>query len=389
MLFKKEYMVKIDWRKFEIKHPNYREAFEELSYHIFCRKYKMYDGIFAYKNQTGIEAEPIKIGKKYIGFQAKYFDNKINVEDIIESIEKAKSKNQQLTNIIIFINKDFSESREKNKKNSANKEKIEKKGEQTKIKIDWIVTSNLKIILSKPSNFDLAQFYFDIGNEYDLIKFFSNEDKTTLLQSKEYIDLSFIKLNSEVKEMISFVSFKEVILKSDKNIIIFGSPGSGKSLLIYKLFHTLYGLEQKTEKEMIKIQKKIGAIPIIINLKNCITDSLENIIRERLNDFNLFSKKTNLIYLLDGLDELNESDVDKSLYYLSELESNTNTKKIIITCRTGSFNQNIVKKYISKIEEFKIIDFGFKEIERYFTGKNNIKKISRLNELKDNNNFKN
>ena len=86
-------MIKINWKKFEVKNEDYRKSFEGLAYSLFCRKYKRTEGIFRYKNQTGIEAEPIKEGRNLIGFQAKWFESKIDKDQIIDSITKAKKKN--------------------------------------------------------------------------------------------------------------------------------------------------------------------------------------------------------------------------------------------------------------------------------------------------------
>jgi hypothetical protein len=69
-------MVKINWDKFKVKNEDYRKSFEELAYFLFCRKFKRNTGIFRYKNQTGIETEPIKENRKLIGFQANGLNQK-------------------------------------------------------------------------------------------------------------------------------------------------------------------------------------------------------------------------------------------------------------------------------------------------------------------------
>ena len=47
-------LQKINWNKFKLKNEDYRKAFEELAYFLFCRKFKRSEGIFRYENQTGI-----------------------------------------------------------------------------------------------------------------------------------------------------------------------------------------------------------------------------------------------------------------------------------------------------------------------------------------------
>lgn len=52
----------INWNAFRAKFNEKEEhSFERLSYLLFCSEHKQRIGIFRYKNQTGIETEPIKI----------------------------------------------------------------------------------------------------------------------------------------------------------------------------------------------------------------------------------------------------------------------------------------------------------------------------------------
>lgn len=44
-------------------------AFEQMSYLLFCAEFNNRVGLFRYKNQTGIETEPIEKDGKYYGFQ--------------------------------------------------------------------------------------------------------------------------------------------------------------------------------------------------------------------------------------------------------------------------------------------------------------------------------
>ena len=97
----------MNWKIFEIKFDKKETwAFEQLSYLLFCEEFNNRIGLFRYKNQTGIETEPIEKGGKYYAFQSKYYTNSIsnNKRDIIDSIKKAKSKNNQLNELYLYIN---------------------------------------------------------------------------------------------------------------------------------------------------------------------------------------------------------------------------------------------------------------------------------------------
>ena len=66
----------MNWKKFELKYDK-REtwAFEQMAYLLFCSEFNNRIGIFRYKNQAGIETNPIEHDGKLIGFQAKYYPN--------------------------------------------------------------------------------------------------------------------------------------------------------------------------------------------------------------------------------------------------------------------------------------------------------------------------
>lgn len=371
-------MQKINWYKFKVKNEDYRKAFEELSYFLFCRKFKRNAGIFRHKNQIGIETEPIQENRKLIGFQAKYFDSKIKGENIIDSITKAKEKNPKLNKIIFYINQEFSESTKKGKKDSELKENIESHSKQQKVHIEWVVPSNFELILTQPSNLDLAQLYFDFSDEFGFVSAFSDPKILTFLQSSEYVELPFLNSKAEKLEDIATKIFKE----NQKGFLITGHPGSGKSISIYKLFQVFSGLDKNNLNEIHKVLEKNKAVPMLINLKNCTFETIENVIRNRQSDYKLRHSKLGYIYLLDGLDELSPEKADHVLSYLYELEKDQNTKKIIISCRSGNLNKINTKTYFNNIAEYRIDNLTQAHLDKYFTGKNIALKSELLSELK-------
>src|SRR5690554_305223 len=109
----------MNWKNFESKYNNREQwAFEQLSYLLFCAEFNNRIGQFRYKNQTGIETEPIEKDGKFYGFQSKYYTTSIsdNKSDIIDSINKAKSKNKQLNVVYLYLNQELSESTKISKK---------------------------------------------------------------------------------------------------------------------------------------------------------------------------------------------------------------------------------------------------------------------------------
>lgn len=370
-------MHKISWDKFKVKNEDYRKSFEELSYFLFCRRHKRSAGIFRYHNQTGIETEPVKIKRKLIGFQSKWFDSVIDKEKINSSITRAKRKNPKLNKIVFYINQEFTESTGRKKKDSQLKIDIESHAKSENIDIEWVVLSNFEIILNQPSNLDLAQLYFDFSDEFGFIKAFSNPEILTFLQSSEYIELPFLNLKTQKIEDIT----KRILKLKQKTFLLSGHPGAGKSISMYRIFQILSGLDKTNIADSKKVFQSNKAIPMLVNLKSCAFETIENVIRERQKDYGLRNNKLNFIYLLDGLDELSSDKADQVLSYLCELEKSEKTLKIVISCRSGNLNRVKVKTYFKDISEYKIHDLTEDHINKYFLGKNEINKRNQLDKL--------
>ena len=84
-----------------------RERFEDLARSLFCIRYGINYGIFQYVNHAGNETSTINDGTDIVGFQAKFFKNEIDENNIIESIQTARRHNPQQTKVIIYTNLTF------------------------------------------------------------------------------------------------------------------------------------------------------------------------------------------------------------------------------------------------------------------------------------------
>jgi hypothetical protein len=127
---------------------------------FFCAEMECHIGLFRYKNQAGIETEPIYKNGIYYGFQAKYYTTPIsqNKNDIISSIEIAKAKNTQLDKIFLYLNQELSGGK-KNKKPQYQIE-IEQVALNVGIQVEWRVPSFLEYQLSQPQNKWLYDIFF-------------------------------------------------------------------------------------------------------------------------------------------------------------------------------------------------------------------------------------
>lgn len=230
----------MNWKIFGVKYDK-REtwAFEQMSYLLFCAEFNNRIGLFRYKNQTGIETEPIEKDGKYYGFQSKYYSTSIadNKGDIIDSIKKAKSKNKQLDDLLLYINQELSESTAKSKKKPKYQLDIEKAAKKEGINIQWRVPSHFELQLSLPDNKYINDIFFSLDpNEGDLLDEISkhNENILQAIQTEIPFRDKQIKIDrSSVVEAIANTSQKK------KNIIISGEGGCGKTA-IFKEYYNSY-----------------------------------------------------------------------------------------------------------------------------------------------------
>jgi hypothetical protein len=229
----------MNWKVFGLKYDKQETwAFEQMSYLLFCAEFKNRIGLFRFKNQTGIETEPIEEDGKFYGFQAKYYTNSIsdNKDDIIDSIKKAKSKNKQLDELLLYINQELSESTTKSKKKPQYQLDIEKSAKAVGVNIQWRVPSHFELQLTLPQNKYLYDIFFSLEpNEGDLLDEVSkhNENILQAIQTKISFGDKHIKIDrSSVVEAIENASQKK------KNIIISGEGGCGKTAIFKEFYNS-------------------------------------------------------------------------------------------------------------------------------------------------------
>ena len=111
MIGSNQYLV--SWTQFEKMHADKRSAFEKLSRSLFKREFCTKETILhSDPNHPGVEVAPVlsKDGKQHISFQAKYFDDRIDYNQIKESIQQAIiNYHNKLDVIYLFCNKDITE----------------------------------------------------------------------------------------------------------------------------------------------------------------------------------------------------------------------------------------------------------------------------------------
>lgn len=354
-------MNRIDWNKFRLN-PDYQNAFEELCYCLFCRKFKLYNGITTYHNQPGIESEPVKLENgKYYGFQSKFFDNTIDATQIEKSIVKAVNTYSYLDVILIYLNKAPG-------KNNKYQGKIEEIAKKKNVKLEWITRKEIE--LEVINNLDLASMYFYLEDVGGFLGKNLDIKNVTQVKAAEHLDLSFSDSSEEIVEFSHLLD--EIISTNDSTIFCLrGSAGSGKTLLLTKLaLHLQPNLDLIYEK--IKL-------PVLIRLRDCGNKGLEEYIFHKKQEYNINTQGDfQFIYLLDGLDELDDQKCIEVLHNIRSISQEEDTKCIIISSRDSSSNLILLRNYFDNIKYLKINQIIYSDIENYFNKKENPKKIELL-----------
>ena len=98
------------WDLFKAKYPSeqlQRDRFEDLARALFCDRYGIRYGVFQYYNHAGNETNTVNEGEDVVGFNAKFFNNGIDVSQIIHSIEIAHNRYPNQTKMLIYTNTVF------------------------------------------------------------------------------------------------------------------------------------------------------------------------------------------------------------------------------------------------------------------------------------------
>ena len=202
---------------------------------------------------------------------------------------------------------------------------------------------------SDPQDFIDDKYYLNEINKLFKLLFDRKLDKVVFLDKLEKLFnemlSKFPSLSYQYRYNINM--YKEIISKSNR-LIIKGCGGIGKSYFIYKLEETLS-------------ENKIDHL--------CVYGKYNDYIPETIYD-EIKNKKKDFYFVIDALNEFNESEQQKILNYLKSIQKNNNIN-IIITYRTSSLKSNIVEQlneYLKNEHDFKGVDFEssiLKLIETY------------------------
>ena len=226
-------MVEINWNTFKTKFDNKTKTFEWLCYLLFCKEFNKEFGIFGYKNQAGIETDPIEREGEVIGWQAKFYETNLsqNKDDLISTVDKAKDNHPNLTQIIIYTNKQFGQGKDQN-------------DPQYKVDIDEHADSKGIELIWRTHNYFESPFVCE-KNELITKHFFSLDDSII-----DFINELRVHTESILRPIKSTIQYNGKDIKIDRTetvkklqeinkepvTLLSGEGGVGKTAIIKDLY---------------------------------------------------------------------------------------------------------------------------------------------------------
>lgn len=376
-------MKQVTWDDFNYKNRNKTGAFENLCRVLFLRSIKQSGSDYQYNyNQAGLEIEPVLTSidgkEKWVGVQCKYFSTENNTSQynqILDSVELAIKKYKGRLYIYIYVNSTLQpictdDDIAKAKKKTA-RIKLAIINREKTVNLVWLQQDNILDLVQEANNSDLRRIYFSDERETDWIENGISIDEKTFLNSTEFFNL---KLNN-----IAITDLYPTIFKNKLNLLL-GSAGTGKSILIKKMYSNISDEFSKNE-----IVENVP-LPILIKLRECVNGNLESLLRQRLRDYNLNNTEPscNYIYFFDDLDEVSHHNIGSIVNRIVYLMKMTSTKSIIISSRTDSNNLSYLHQFV-ECNEYKIDALTYDDIETVFSNKVGHGKLEKLKQLKHSN----
>jgi hypothetical protein len=233
-------MQEVNWGNFRAKfNGKEQKTFEWLCSLLFYDEFGKHYGIFRYKNQPGIETEPILVNGEWIGFQAKFYEAKIsdNVVEIKKSIQIAKTDNPNLQRVLFYLNQEFSENPKPGKKEPAYQIDIETFATEQGVRIEWKVPSHFEAQLALDRNKHIAQHFFSLDRSIvDFIK-----------ELRQFTERFFVPIHSAMElhgqaiklDRSSLVQEIKTAFEQSPILILSGEAGVGKTAVVKELYEAV------------------------------------------------------------------------------------------------------------------------------------------------------
>lgn len=226
-------MIKPNWDIFKAKFSeNPQDNFEWFCYILFCKEFKQEKGVFRFKNQAGIETNPIQIGSELVGFQSKFYEGSLSDHktDLIRTIRTTKEKYSGITKIIFYTNSEFGNG--VGNKDPIAKTESEQTAKDLEIELEWRVKSYFESPFVSIDNRIISKHFFTLDKSlFDLVQELKSHAENILTEIQT--NIIFNKKSIEVDRKNELEKIKTT---DQKVIVLSGVGGIGKTALIKNLY---------------------------------------------------------------------------------------------------------------------------------------------------------
>ncbi|MCU4304796.1 hypothetical protein KTH06_02970 [Acinetobacter ursingii] len=246
-------MIKPNWDIFSSKYSTDKESvFEWFAYLLFCREYNLPKGWFGFKNQSGIEKNPITHDGEVIGFQAKFYSTSLSdhKDDFLQMLEKTKRDYTSLTKILIYTNQLWGQAyNNKEEKMSSPKAllDIEKKAKELNIVIEWREASFFDSEFVAHEHDDLSRYFFTEEQSQGWQRFDDWSNTKASIEEAYFVD-NDIKViapqnrnNSELNVVDGINAIRNKLSTASASVRLVGLSGVGKTRFAQALFDERIG----------------------------------------------------------------------------------------------------------------------------------------------------
>lgn len=312
---------KVNWDIFKLKFSGRETSeFERMGMLLFCAETDNRIGLFRFKNQPGIEANPIMYQGKLTGHQSKYYTTSLgnNKADLIDSLKKSKKLYPGLEVVYVYTNCEPGYNIKSPDLKPSYMVEIDNAAKNLGLLLEWRLPSHLEVQLARPENEYIYEIFFsDDSTLSDLIDSVNNHNDSLLLSVKDRI------LFHEREIRINRDKLSDEILQTVNNkgiTILVGEGGSGKTALLKDIY-----------------QKYSGKQPFCIfkasefNVKNP-DDVLNWNVKHTFNDLiRAYDDTDTKVFVIDSAERLAEIDNLDMLQQMLHLLNNNGWSILFIT----------------------------------------------------------
>lgn len=241
-------IIQPDWNVFRAKfNHNPHDAFEWFCYLLFCREHNLTKGWFGFKNQSGIEKQPLELDDKVIGFQAKFYEIPLSQKKqaFIETLDATNRDYPDLTHLIIYTNQLWGQGKDGGKSKALMD--IEERAVSLNIEIIWHEQSFFESNFVCLENSDLARHFFTNDNHQGWDRFNDWSSTQAKVESEYLVDknIKIILPNQKTTDASNVIdginAIRDKLHQPKTSVRLVGLSGVGKTRLAQALFDERIG----------------------------------------------------------------------------------------------------------------------------------------------------